>query len=330
VTGPRLVGDLGEFELIDRLASRLPTGEGVVVGIGDDTAALAVSPGQLLLVTTDGQVEGVHFLRDGTPPRSVGHRALASNLSDVAAMGGRARWAVVALSLPRDLEISWVEAVYDGMADLARAAGVAIVGGNVARSPGGVVLDVTVIGEVAPDQRLARNGARVGDGIYVTGRPGESAGGLELILRPELRQRLAPAEAELLLRAHWQPMPRLGEGQALSASGMVGAMIDVSDGLTADLGHVLTASSVGATLEEESLPIGAALFALEAAGGPSARELVLHGGEAYELLFTCREAPPVDATRVGTIDAEPGLRLLGRDGSVRDLRAAGHDHFSRG
>src|SRR5207248_10650109 len=99
VTVPRLVGDLGEFELIDRLAARLPTGDGVVVGIGDDTAALAVSPGHLLLATTDGQVEGVHFLRDGTPPRAVGHRALASNLSDVAAMGGRARWAIVALTL---------------------------------------------------------------------------------------------------------------------------------------------------------------------------------------------------------------------------------------
>src|SRR5205085_8331166 len=128
--------ELGEFGLIERLAARLPTGDGVVVGIGDDTAALEPTPGHLLLATTDGQVEGVHFRRDGTPPRALGHRALASNLSDVAAMGGRPRWALVALTLPPDLELDWLDAMYDGMAALASRHEVAIVGGNVARAMG--------------------------------------------------------------------------------------------------------------------------------------------------------------------------------------------------
>jgi thiamine-monophosphate kinase len=324
------VGELGEFGLIARLAARLPTGDGVVVGIGDDTAALAPTPGQLLLVTTDGQVEGVHFLRASTPPRSLGHRALASNLSDVAAMGGRPRWAIVALTLPDDLELGWLEQLYDGLGALAGRHGVGVVGGNVARSPGGVVVDVTLLGEVGPDRRLTRAGARPGDAVYVTGHPGEAAGGLELILRPGLRAGMAAAEVERLLLAHWEPWPRVEEGQALAAAGDVSAMIDVSDGLAADLGHILAASGVGATLDEAALPLGAALTALEAAGGPRAVDLALHGGEAYELSFTCPAAPGVPATRVGTIDSEPGLRLRSADGGVRALRPVGHDHFARG
>jgi thiamine-monophosphate kinase len=324
------VGELGEFGLIERLVARLPPAEGVVVGIGDDAAALAPTPGRLLLATTDGQVEGVHFRRDGTPPRSLGHRALASNLSDVAAMGGRPRWAMVALTLPDDLELAWLEQLYEGLAALASRHGVGVVGGNVARSLGGVVVDVTLLGEVSPDRRLTRAGARPGDGVYVTGQPGDAAGGLELILRPRLRERLAAHDVDRLLRAHWEPSPRVDEGQALAAGGTVSAMIDVSDGLAADLGHLLTASGVGATLDESALPIGPALRALEAAGGPPARDLALHGGEAYELSFTCRAAPAVPATRVGEIEAEPGLRLRSSDGAVRPLRAGGHDHFARG
>ncbi|HEY3109859.1 MAG TPA: thiamine-phosphate kinase, partial [Chloroflexota bacterium] len=313
------VGELGEFRLIDRLAARLPLGDGVVVGIGDDTAALEPTPGHLLLATTDGQVEGVHFLRDGTPPRSLGHRVLASNLSDVAAMGGRPRWAIVALTLPDDLELAWLEQLYDGLAALASRHRVGVVGGNVARSPGGVVVDLTLLGEVRPERRLSRAGARPGEAVYVTGQPGEAAGGLELILRPRLRERLPVADVDRLLRAHWEPSPRVEEGQALAAGGAVGAMIDVSDGLAADLGHVLAASGVGATLDEAALPISPALRALEAAGGRPALELTLHGGEAYELSFTCRAAPSVAATRIGAIEAEPGLRLRSLDGTVRAL-----------
>lgn len=334
------VGDLGEFELIARLAARLGTGSGVAVGIGDDTAVLEPTPGYQLLATCDGQVEGVHFLREGTPPDALGHRALASNLSDVAAMGGRPRWALVALSLPPELPVEWVEAMYEGMAALARRHDVAVVGGNVARTTGGTVVDVTVLGEVEPARRLTRAGARPGNEILVTGHPGESAAGLELILRPELRGRVAEATAAHLLDAHWRPAPRVEAGQAIAAIGRATAGIDVSDGIAGDLGHLLAASGVGATLDADALPIGAELRELASALGRHPAELVLHGGEAYELLFTCPadaatamvadvEATGVRCHRIGQVDAEPRLRLRHAD-RVEPLSTRGHDHFPAG
>lgn len=326
------VGDIGEFDLIGRLAARLGSPSGVSLGIGDDAAVLDVTPGTQLLATTDGQVEGVHFLRDGTPPQALGHRALASNLSDIAAMGGRPRWALVALSLPADLPLNWIEAVYDGMGALARRHDVAIVGGNIARSNGGAVIDLTVLGEVEPHRRLTRAGARPGDAIAVTGSPGGSAAGLELILHPELRARLAADVAERLLDAHWRPEPRVEAGRALAELGVVTAMIDVSDGIAADLGHVLTASGVGATLDADALPVGDDLRRLGDLFGCDPRDFVLHGGEAYELLFTCPadRAPSLHlATHlIGRIDVEPGLRLR-RDDGIHLLGARGHDHFAK-
>jgi thiamine-monophosphate kinase len=200
------------------------------------------------------------------------------------------------------------------------------------------VIDVTVLGEVLPERNLTRAGARPGDAIFVTGHPGLSAGGLELILHPELRAALTELEAQSLLEAHWRPQPRIAAAQAASASGGVSAAIDVSDGLAADLGHVLNASGVGATLDEAALPVPPALAALERAGGPPARSLALAGGEAYELLLTCRPeaadatvaaivATGLPAHRIGTIEAAPGLRLRAADGSVRAPARRGHDHF---
>lgn len=327
----RTVGEVGEFGLIDRLARRLPGGSGVIVGIGDDTAVLQLSPNAQLLATCDGQVEGVHFLRDGTPPRDLGHKALAVNLSDVAAMGGRPRWALVALTLPPDLEVEWIEALYDGMGDLASAHGVGVVGGNVARTTGPIVVDVTLLGEVPPGARMTRDVARPGDAILVTGWPGESAGGLRLILEPELRARVAESDADLLLDRHRRPTPRVAEGQRLGQAGVVTAAIDVSDGLAADLGHLLADNGVGATLDAAALPVSSSLRRLAEAIGRDALGFVLHGGEDYELLFTCPPERlgelPIVATRIGTIDREPGMRLRRADGSVEPLAARGHDHF---
>jgi thiamine-monophosphate kinase len=326
MTAGHRVGDLGEFELIDRLASRLESGPGVVVGIGDDTAVLQPTPGMQLLATTDGQVEGSHFLRAGTPPDAVGHRLLASNLSDVAAMGGRPRWALVALTLPPDLPLAWVDGLYEGMVTLGQRFGVTIVGGNVARSPAGTVVDLTVLGEVEPDHRLTRAGARPGDAVFVTGWPGASAGGLELILHPELRAGLSEHTVRELIETHWRPTPRVEAGRVLACRGVATACIDISDGLAADLGHILAASGAGATLDTEALPVSPALSASHL----DVERLVLHGGEAYELLFTSPSTPPdlgIPCRRIGTIEAEPGLRLRRPDGRVEPLAATGHDHF---
>ena len=333
--GAQLVGELGEFGLIARLLARVPAGGGLLVGAGDDAAVLALTPGAALVATCDGQVENIHFRREGTPPRALGHRALAVNLSDVAAMGGRPRWALVALTLPSDLEVAWLDQLYDGMAALAGQHGVGVVGGNVARTAGPIVLDVTLLGEASGEARLTRAGARPGDAVFVTGAPGESAAGLRLILEPRLAGALSPEDAERLLGRHRMPAPRVAEGQAL-ARGVATAAIDVSDGLAADLGHVLAASGVGATLDEAALPVSAPLRRLAEAAGLDPIELLLHGGEDYELLFTCdrRQAGRVggelgvSATRIGAIEREPGLRLRGRDGVVRSLAARGHDHFA--
>ena len=331
---PRTVGELGEFALIDRLAGRLPPSTGVVVGVGDDTAVLQLSPNAQLLATCDGQVEGVHFLRDGTPPRLLGHKALAVNLSDVAAMGGRPRWALVALTLPPELELTWIDELYEGMAELASAHGVGVVGGNVARTSGPIVIDITLLGEVRPGARMTRDVAGPGDAVLVTGWPGESAAGLQLILHPELRAQLPGADVDLLLERHRRPTARVEEGQKLGESGAVTAAIDVSDGLAADLGHLLALNRVGATLDAGSLPISSSLRRLARAAGRDPVEMVLHGGEDYELLFTCPpervDTLPVAASTIGVIDREPGLRIRQLDGSVVPLPPRGHDHFGVG
>lgn len=334
------IGRMGEFRLIDRLTAFLPTpGPEVVVGIGDDTAAMRTTPGNLLLATCDGQVEGVHFLRDGTPPRALGHRALAVNLSDVAAMGGRPRWALVALTLPPDLALEWLEAVYEGMGELARVYDVAIVGGNVARSPGPIVVDVTLLGDVDPARRLTRNGARPGDAIVVTGSPGASAAGLRLLLDPRLRQMLPAADADYLIELHRWPRPRIEVGRMLAELEGVTAAIDVSDGLAADLGHITAASGVGAVLDEAALPVSPLLRRMAAVGAADPTELVLHGGEAYELLVTCAagqcdamlariRATGVAATEIGRITPERELRLRRADGTSDRIERRGHDHFA--
>ena len=336
---PETVGTYGEFRLIERLKQFAIPGSGVLVGIGDDTAVLSSSPATVLLATCDGQVEGVHFLRDSTPAEALGHRALAVNLSDIAAMGGVARWALVALTLPEDVRVSWVDELYRGMSALANRHGVSIVGGNLARSPGGIVIDVTLLGEVPANQRLIRSGATPGDAVIVTGVPGESAAGLEFVLRPELR-RLVPIETyDRLLRAHLWPNPRLDAGRVLAHLGCISAAIDVSDGLAADLAHILHASGVGATIDATRLPKSEELVQLATAMDRDPVEFVVNGGEAYELLVTC---PPdrweevvsvldqveVPAARIGFIDRQSGLRLIGSDGSITRINARGHDHFA--
>ena len=333
------VGQYGEFRLIDRLNRFVKAGAGVIVGIGDDTAVLEKSPSTVLLATCDGQVEGVHFLRESTSATALGHRALAVNLSDIAAMGGTALWALVALTLPTNLPVTWVDDLYCGMTTLADQHGVSIVGGNLSGSPGGIVIDITLLGEVAADRRLTRSEARPGDAIIVTGVPGESAAGLELILRPALRERVPSDVAERLIRRHQWPQPRLAAGRRLADLGCITAAIDVSDGLTADLSHILDASNVGATLEAARLPISETLATFATAVGRQADEFVLTGGEAYELLITC---PPercdeviaalvevdVSAARIGFIEERAGLRLVDYAGSMSEIDTRGHDHFA--
>ena len=335
------IGDLGEFGLIERIAAKgLAREAGVVCGIGDDCAVLSVDPRKVLLLTSDLMVEDVHFRLDATSPQDLGYKLLAVNLSDVAAMGGEPRDAVVSLAAPADLDMSRLDGIYEGLHECARRFGTNIVGGDTTRSPGPLVLNLALTGEAPGDHVCYRSGARPGDLVYVSGTLGDSAGGLVLVLGrgPEIDQ----AEREYLLRRHHRPDPRVELGRRLSSSGAVTAMIDLSDGVASDLRHICERSQVRATVEGASVPLSPALQSFCRATGTDPMAPALSGGEDYELLFTVDpgkvdrldrfrddgDAPPI--CRIGEIGEGPaGVFLTGRHGGQTELTASGFDHFRR-
>jgi thiamine-monophosphate kinase len=313
---------LGEFELIAAFTRALPLrGEGVVLGVGDDAAVLRPPRGEELVVTTDAVLEGVHFDRRFRP-EDVGWKALAVNLSDLAAMGARPLWAQVALGVPPRTAASRLAGVARGLGACAREAGIAVVGGNVTRAAE-LSLTVTVIGSVRPGRALLRGGARPGDAILVSGTLGEAALGLE---------RGAPAA---FLRRQRRPVPRLRLGRALA--GIATAGIDLSDGLVQDLGHVCRASRAGAELRLEALPLSAA-YRRRVAGRRDPWAPALTGGEDYELLVTvppsrlkaahaaaARAGAPL--AEVGAIVARKGVWVIRSDGGLHPV-GRGHDHLA--
>ncbi|HTM71283.1 MAG TPA: thiamine-phosphate kinase [Luteimonas sp.] len=313
-----------EFELIERIRRRAAGRDDVVLGIGDDAALLLPPPGMLLAAATDTLNIDVHFPGE-TAAADIGWKALAVNLSDLAAMGAQPAWATLSLSLPH-ADVAWVDAFLDGFLELAARHGLALVGGDTTRGPLSVC--VTVHGFVAPQAALRRGGARAGDDVWVTGSLGDAAAALV--------QWRAGGAADAPLRARLdRPVPRIDAGLALAA-GIASAAIDVSDGLLADLGHVCDASNVGAEIDLAALPASAALasrFDAEAR-----RAVQATGGDDYELCFIApsgqRDAIAVLAarcatpmTRVGRIVAGEGVRALLRDGSEWSAPRAGHVHF---
>ena len=338
--------DLGEFPLIQRLTAGLESRADVALGIGDDAAALDLGHGlgadQLLLATCDAQVEGTHFLPSIATPEEIGHKALAVNLSDIAAMGGEPLWALVSLLAPPDLDVAMLDGVYAGMRALARQFNVALVGGNVSSTPGPLTLDITALGRVARDRLLTRAGARPGDRLLVTGRLGAAVTAL-LAYTASSDHAALPAEAAAALgearRAMVTPQPRVREGQALAATGQVTAMLDISDGLAGDLGHLCQRSGVGAVVELAALPVDAATRTLAQALGRDPLRIALTSGDDYELLFTARPegvAEALEAVRavggVATVIGEittvaSGLRVRAQDGKQLALEARGWDHL---
>ncbi|MFP4243755.1 MAG: thiamine-phosphate kinase [Ectothiorhodospira sp.] len=312
-----------EFDLIRQYFTPANNPGDVALGVGDDAALLRVPPDHELVVTVDTLVQGVHFPVD-TPPGAIGHKALAVNLSDLAAMGATPRWVTLALTLPGE-DDPWLAAFARGFLDLARTHEVALVGGDTTRGP--LTLTVQAMGVIPTGAALRRDGARPGDAVLVTGTVGDAALGLRELGRgradPRLRTRLD------------RPEPRVAAGRALRD--LASACIDVSDGLAQDLGHVLAASGVGATLEAARLPLSPAFR--EAMGTEDVDwSLPLAGGDDYELLFT---APPAavealcrtlsglgcPATVIGRIETEPGLRILDPQGNPLPLERGGYAHF---
>jgi thiamine-monophosphate kinase len=334
------VSELGEFGLIARLAEALaaqPTADSasrLAVGIGDDAAVWRVDGGALI-ATTDTLVAGVHFLPERTPWRDLGWKALAVNVSDVAAMGGTPELALVTLAVPKDAQVEAIDELYQGLTEAAKAYGVAIAGGDVVRSPT-FVISVTLTGRAEVDAAgeplvLRRNAAQAGDLVAVTGHLGGAAGGLRA-----LREGETDTEAtRSLVERHLRPQARLQAGRAALAAG-VRCAIDISDGLLQDLSHVCRASGLGAVVRRAKLPIDPALShardpeeALRyAAAGGEDYELLLIGGE--EQLEAAGRQADVPITVIGEIvvDAEQKAKLLDESGREIALLAAGWDHLS--
>jgi thiamine-monophosphate kinase len=325
------LSQLGEFGLISRIQRTTPKGRDVLLGIGDDAAWVRNRTGSCL-ITADLLLEGVHFQRRWTSLYDLGHKSLAVNLSDIAAMGGVPAYATVSLGVPSNLPVSDIDAFYRGIRALASKTGVALVGGDL-NAADSLLISVCVFGH-APYRPISRSGARVGDEIYVTGTLGDSALALELLMRarPLKRDR---AVAYLLSRHHL-PTPRLTVGALLAKEKLAKAMIDVSDGLLQDLGHLCEASGVGAVIREESLPLSPAYRSLAARNGT---RYALSGGEDYELLFCVRRKDrsrlerikhhlDVPLTLIGQcVDSGGGVQVLdAKDRPIR-MSAKGHDHF---
>jgi thiamine-monophosphate kinase len=323
---------LGEFGLIERIRRHSAVRPGVRIGIGDDCAWVK-NPGSSL-VTTDLLIEGIHFDLRWTSLFDLGHKSLAVNLSDIAAMGGKPAYVVLSLGIPGSFDSKRVDEFYRGFNSLAKKSGVALVGGdtNLAKQ---LIVSVCLIGH-PPRRPVRRDGAKIDDDIYVTGTLGDSALAL-MLLRVKSMVGKSPAMAKLLSRHH-RPTARIEVGASLAKLNLAGAMIDISDGLVQDLGHICRASATGAVIWADRLPLSPEYKAMSGNAGNS---FALSGGEDYELLFCARQlhrqrierlgiSAGVKITRIGCcVLVERGITVVDGSGSVKPLRLKGHDHFRK-
>jgi thiamine-monophosphate kinase len=333
------VSDLGEFGLIDLLAKmaygvpdkQTKSWRQLILGIGDDAAAWYGNT-SIQLATVDSLIQDVHFSLDITSWEELGWRALAANLSDIAAMGGLPRYALVSLAFPDDTEVENVTALYKGMIELAQQFEVAIVGGNISSAPL-LVINITILGSTKSQDKhmLTRSAAKAGEKVAVTGYLGGATAGLEMLTKHLQFDHEATAS---LKKAFLHPYPRVAEGQILVEQG-VRAAIDISDGLISDLGHICQASQVSARIEVDRVPVQPAV---KANFGDRALELALSGGEDYELLFTAgaevidkvKAATSCPITVIGEIisDRTDKVTLVDGKGNLVNLRKAGWEHFT--
>lgn len=328
------LAERGEFGIIAELKRRCAGSPELLTGIGDDCAVIAPPPGEQLLVTSDLLAENIHFRRNWTDLVSLGRKCASVNLSDLAAMGATPRFLFLALALPADLETDSLDAFFSGFLAACGEHGAVLAGGDTCASDAGLTVSVTALGSAPTGQAVLRSGARPGDSLYVSGTLGDSSLALQQLLTGQTPE-------PFLLKRHLDPTARVGLGCALARNRLATAMIDLSDGLLADLGHLLAASGVGARIDTDLLPLSPP-FAAASASTPALADLALTGGEDYELLFTA----PADAepalhaaaadsgtavSRIGEIHpGTSGLQLVSA-GSVRSLpKKQGYKHFAGG
>lgn len=340
---PETLADLGEFGLIDRLNSLVRRegvqAVGVILGIGDDAACFKAREGHELLITCDCMVEGRHYLPDRIIPHDLGRRAMALNISDIGAMGGRPLYALISLGLKSDTPIADVEAMYVGFLSELNPFEASIIGGNLTKSESALFIDITLIGEVEEGRMIRRSTAKKDDVILVTGYPGQAALGLELLLQRKADEDLRDHP---LVRAFNTPTHRAREGRAVAQSGYATAMIDISDGFLGDLGHICEESGVGALLVQEKLPLNDELVKTSKQLGKDPYHAVLGESDDYELIIAC------DPKNVGSIrtiiaslnqdpvcevgyftDASDGIQMILPDGRTQSMIPAGWDHFAK-
>ena len=333
------LSDIGEFGFIHRISPGcLNRQDRVYKAIGDDAAAYWSDSQKLTLVTTDLLIERVHFLRQASSGFQLGHKALAVNMSDIAAMGGTAREAFVSIAIPRDCSLDFLDELFAGMKHLAREYAVNILGGDTTASRQDLVINIALTGEVDPGEILCRKGARPGDVLCCTGNLGDSRAGLSLIIDD------LPVDTEAmhtLFTTHTRPRPHLAEGRFLAESLVVTAAMDISDGLSSDLGHLAAASGVGARIRADCLPLSSELQTFCDRYGHDAVQWALAGGEDYTLLFTVDQGWVQDLQKkfsrtfgtrfsmIGQITDSDRLELVHTSGQVEDIRPTGWNHLRR-
>ena len=326
--------DIGEFGFIKRIENGcLIRDTNVIRGIGDDCCVFRTSGEMAIVLTTDMLVEEIHFLLDAISPFELGRKALAVNLSDIAAMGGTPREGVISIAIPDRVDLATLDEVYHGMKSMAKEFAVNLLGGDTTSSPKHLVINIALVGEVKEDEILYRSGARAGDVIFVTGPVGSSAAGLDLILQKRDREGWQD-----LIEAHHNPYPHLKAGRIIAGMKVATSLIDVSDGIAADLGHICTESKLGAILEETMVPTTDKFKDYCRKFHVDSKYLALHVGEDYVLLGTVSPESANDLRaalqsggcefyRIGYMVAEPGLQLRTRKNSLEKMRANGWDHF---
>ncbi|MBP2625765.1 MAG: thiamine-monophosphate kinase [Firmicutes bacterium] len=325
---------LGEFALIDLIKrDTINKADSVMIGIGDDAAVLKSTPGRLQLVTTDMLVEKVHFDLSTSSAWQLGYKAIGVNLSDIAAMGGVPNHVVISIALPKHLPVDFVVSLYDGMKEICREFGVNIVGGDTVSSPHGLIINVTVLGEVEADKLQRRSGARVGELVVVTGTLGDSGCGLDLLMQGDWQ---IYSFASSLVSRHLVPKPQVLQGQMLATLGST-SMNDISDGLASEVNEIAHASNVGMRIYSSLIPLSPELQEAALLFGKTAVHYALYGGEDYQLVFTIapekfKVLAQVDIgtplTVIGEVtERSEGILLVAEDGRTSVLEAKGYNHF---
>jgi thiamine-monophosphate kinase len=326
--------DIGEFGFIERIKDGcLIRDENVISGIGDDCCVFKTSAEVASLLTTDMLVEQIHFLLEAIPPYQLGRKSLAVNMSDIAAMGGTPKEAAISVAIPDTVNLGLLDDLYDGMKSMAHEFEVNLLGGDTTASPGPLIINIALVGEVREEEVLYRSGAKVGDVVFLTGPVGSAAAGLDIILKGR-----GSDEWGELIEAHHNPHPQIKTGRTIASMKVANSLIDVSDGVAADLGHICTESRLGAIVEEKMIPTTEQFRAYCEKFQEDSRRLSLHVGEDYVLLGT---VPAESAAKlqealesngchfhsIGKTVAGSSLRLESRDGSVEVIGASGWDHF---